>query len=281
LEASAARRQAFQAYHDYLGSSSSSSSNNNNETTRQEAIQHAQRVERESFQLLNLSIQELLDCDTAVDQGCTGGNPLLAFDFIHRYGLVNADQYPYVGLQQPCRTQLTVDPVATVTAWGILPSNSERHMELALRYIGPVSVGVNGADPSFLSYGGGIFSKDGCKQGANHALLIVGYGQEETVGWDGNTTSTTRFWIARNSVRIRLIQTSAKLVAGLRFYTQRGMRDSHSPIETNSAARSGVEVGAKKVMYESNATTAARVRRGNAALPGVRALLWAGSCCRM
>jgi Papain family cysteine protease len=199
LEASAARRQAFQAYHDYLDSNSGS---NSNETIRTEAIHHAQWVERESFQLLNLSIQELLDCDTAVDQGCTGGNPLLAFDFIHRYGLVRTDQYPYVGMQQPCRTKLTVDPVATVTAWGILPSNSERHMELAIRYIGPVSVGVNGADPSFLSYDGGIFSKVGCKQGANHALLVVGYGQEDTVGWDGNTTRTTRFWIARNSVRI-------------------------------------------------------------------------------
>ena len=31
-------------------------------------------------------IHELLDCDTAADQGCTEGNPLLAFYYIHCHG---------------------------------------------------------------------------------------------------------------------------------------------------------------------------------------------------
>jgi hypothetical protein len=31
----------------------------------------------------------------ASDQGCTGGNPLLAFFNIHHYGLVPWDEYPY------------------------------------------------------------------------------------------------------------------------------------------------------------------------------------------
>jgi hypothetical protein len=35
------------------------------------AIQYAQTVEQAAFKMLNLSIQELLDCDTSADQGCT------------------------------------------------------------------------------------------------------------------------------------------------------------------------------------------------------------------
>lgn len=170
------------------------------ESLREEAFLYAQEVERQSFQKLNLSIQELLDCDSLVDQGCTGGNPLLAFYFIHRYGLTSAELYPYAGVEGKCNKKLANYPIATVNSWGILPPNSEKHMELAIRHIGPIAVGVNGADPSFLSYDGGIFSKLHCKQASNHALLIVGYGEEETLASDGNTTRT-QYWIARNSVR--------------------------------------------------------------------------------
>lgn len=149
--------------------------------------------------MLNLSIQELLDCDTNVDQGCTGGNPLIAFHFIHSHGLTSWERYPYVGYETTCKHQLIKYPVASVKSWGVLPPNHEDNMELALRYIGPISVGFNGAHPTFLSYDGGVFSKLRCKQGSNHALLLVGYGEEDDVAIYGNKT-LTRFWIARNSV---------------------------------------------------------------------------------
>jgi hypothetical protein len=51
-------------------------------------------------------------------------------------------------------------------------------MELVIRYLGPLAVGVNGADPAFLSYKKGIFDSPHCDQRPNHALLIVGYGQD-------------------------------------------------------------------------------------------------------
>ncbi len=143
----------------------------------------------EAFQSLNLSIQELLDCDIAADQGCTGGNPLLAFYFIHRYGLASWEDYPYTGSEDTCKKQRVRKPVASVRSWGVISPNHEKHMELALRYIGPIAVGINGGDHSFLTYSGGIFDSLRCKQGANHALLIVGYGED----------ADNRWWIARNS----------------------------------------------------------------------------------
>jgi hypothetical protein len=163
-----------------------------------------QIVEAETFAQTNLSIQELLDCDVAADQGCTGGNPLLAFFYIHRYGLVPWEEYPYSGdyntnknstivneqtvaprvhktafttnvtdvrtVGGKCQLDKIANPVATVQSWGLLHKNYEDLIELALLYVGPVAVGINGADPAFVHYGGGIFDSPDCEQGANHAL---------------------------------------------------------------------------------------------------------------
>ena len=165
----------------------------------QNATLLAQNMERQSIDRLRLSIQELIDCDNAVDQGCVGGNPLLAFYFVHKYGLTSSDEYPYVGVKGKCRKQSANAPIATVESWGILPPNSERHMELVLRYIGPIAVGFNGGDPSFLSYSGGIYYNKNCHHRSNHALLVVGYGEEEVFDEDGSTINVP-YWIARNSV---------------------------------------------------------------------------------
>jgi C1A family cysteine protease len=164
-----------------------------------DATLFAQYIERQSMDVLNLSIQELIDCDSAVDQGCVGGNPLLAFYFVHRYGLTSNDQYAYVGTKNKCHKKYANQPIATVKSWGILPPNSERHMEVVVRYIGPIAVGFNGADPTFLSYAGGIYSNDKCHHRSNHALLIVGYGEEEIEDGYGDVTIVP-YWIARNSV---------------------------------------------------------------------------------
>jgi Papain family cysteine protease len=113
VEASAARSAALDAYQGFKSTSSSYSgrtTNNNHNNNKvdinkaspasaalhnDKALTNARRVEYDAMQMLNLSIQELIDCDTRADEGCTGGNPILAFYFIHRYGLVSWEQYPY------------------------------------------------------------------------------------------------------------------------------------------------------------------------------------------
>mmetsp|Transcript_10229 Transcript_10229/g.28179 ORF Transcript_10229/g.28179 Transcript_10229/m.28179 type:complete len:695 (+) Transcript_10229:109-2193(+) len=198
LEASAARRSAYAAYKSYLTQHHPSflkvKHRGGKESVRDKAIAIAQKVEQSAIRALNLSIQELIDCDTTVDQGCTGGNPLLAFHFVHRYGLVDWADYPYTGREDACQPTYSRRPLATVKAWGLIQSNHERHMELALRYLGPIAVGLNGASPSFLSYKDGVYDEPNCKEGANHALLIVGYGEERDA-----KGRKIRYWIARNS----------------------------------------------------------------------------------
>lgn len=180
MEASASRRIAFQAYTEVIRNTSDTlhDSTKDSFVRNDRAVWLAQMAEREAIAVADLSVQELVDCDTWADQGCTGGNPLLAFYFIHRYGLTSTSSYPYAGQQQVCQVDRVANPIASVQSWGILTSNHEDNMELVLRNIGPIAVGVNGADPTFLAYTGGIFDSNNCDQVANHALLIVGYGQE-------------------------------------------------------------------------------------------------------
>ena len=116
----------------------------------------------------------------------------MSFHFIHRYGLAAWDDYPYVGHENQCNTNSSQTPLATAQSWGIVEPNYENHMELVLRFIGPIAVGLNGASKSFLFYDGGIFDEPKCDQGPNHALLIVGYGEDVVDG------SRVRYWIARN-----------------------------------------------------------------------------------
>jgi len=184
LEASLSRRFAYKTYIGFMKARANA--------LDAEAEGLAQEAEQAAINVADLSVQELIDCDTKVDQGCTGGNPLLAFDFIHRYGLTSSKGYPYQGQQNTCRFQNVANPIATVQSWGMLTPDYEDNMELVLRLIGPIAVGLNGFDPNFLAYKSGIYHSLDCGEVANHALLIVGYGQE--VDKDGD-----RFWIARNS----------------------------------------------------------------------------------
>jgi hypothetical protein len=90
------------------------------------SIAAAQSTERKSLKTAKLSVQELVDCDTRYDQGCAGGNPLLAFYFLHRFGVTSATNYPYSGKQETCMYQKVDEPVATVETWGILtPDHGE------------------------------------------------------------------------------------------------------------------------------------------------------------
>ena len=134
-----------------------------------------------------LSVQELLNCFSP-DHCTTGGNPLTAFDYLHRFGLSSAAKLPYTGTPVACSTNLK--PIARASAWGFLSPNHNSHLALVLRYIGPVAVAMNGAHPSFVNYRSGIFAALDCAATPNHAVLITGYGE---------TANGTHYWIARNS----------------------------------------------------------------------------------
>jgi Papain family cysteine protease len=138
---------------------------------------------------------------------------LLSFNFIHQHGLTSWHKYPYIGYESKCQADKVQKPFATVQSWGIIESNHENHMELALRYIGPISVGFNGAHPSFLSYNGGIFNTRDCAQeerrvtrlhrdwddDASHDDEYYETNRASHTNTYHSETSVVKYWIARNS----------------------------------------------------------------------------------
>lgn len=62
--------------------------------------------------LLTLSEQQLVDCDTASNNGCEGGLMEPAFKFIKEHGGLASDQsYPYVGKREVCCAKKVQDLV--------------------------------------------------------------------------------------------------------------------------------------------------------------------------
>lgn len=45
-----------------------------------------------------LSAQELIDCDRQNNRGCSGGNPIYAYEYVIKNGLSTAINYPYIGM---------------------------------------------------------------------------------------------------------------------------------------------------------------------------------------
>lgn len=155
------------------------------------AFATAQNVEGNNFvtngELVSLSEQELVDCDT-MDNGCNGGLPSNAYkDLIGEHmGLELEEQYPYTGEEGTCHAKKSLEKVF-LSSW-VPVSSSEDEMATALVKYGPLAIGIN-ASPMQM-YMGGIADPMFCNPAAlDHGVGIVGFGEE----------SGKQFWIIRNS----------------------------------------------------------------------------------
>jgi len=182
---------------------------------------------------VRLSAQELLDCDTSYNRGCSGGSPALALAYVMQSGASSALSYPYIGAVSANYHSLFVVPTAVALIFilniqysifvcvfvdfnclvsrrypqsyshcgrrtpvvgissvvRITPYNPVL-IETFLVDSGPVSVGVCGADLTFLFYAGGVFDLDACCTKQTHAMLLVGFGTDAEGG---------AYWVLRNS----------------------------------------------------------------------------------
>ncbi|KAJ7548190.1 hypothetical protein O6H91_07G001800 [Diphasiastrum complanatum] len=138
--------------------------------------------------LISLSEQELLDCDTRVNHGCNGGLMPNAFQFIVENGGIDTEtDYPYRALRSFCDTSKKGARVVLIDGYTMVPSSDEDALKQAVGSQ-PVSVAMEGAGASFQHYAGGIFTGP-CGEKINHGVLVVGYGSEN--GLD--------YWIVKNS----------------------------------------------------------------------------------
>ena len=125
---------------------------------------------------LPLSAQELIDCDTAINRGCAGGNPLYAYEYTMVFGLTSWADYGYKERAGPCQRK-KYRAQAGITGFVRLAPNDQTQLLEAVS-ASPVAVGICGTDQGFINYESGIYDASDCCVTQNHAILLIGYGHD-------------------------------------------------------------------------------------------------------
>ncbi|CAL5409988.1 unnamed protein product [Camellia sinensis] len=139
--------------------------------------------------LISLSEQELVDCDTTND-GCEGGYMDYAFEWVISNGGIDTEaDYPYTGEDGNCNTTKEKTYYVTIDGYEDVEEDETALFCAVLKQ--PISVGIDGSAIDFQLYTGGIYDGDcsGDPNDIDHAVLIVGYGS------DGDD----QYWIIKNS----------------------------------------------------------------------------------
>nr|XP_043618831.1 low-temperature-induced cysteine proteinase-like [Erigeron canadensis] len=142
-------------------------------------------------ELISLSEQELVDCDT-YDYGCSGGNMDTAYNWVIKNGGLDSEaDYPYTssnGREGRCDKTKSKTSVVSIKSYVEVDSNEDAVLCAAAQQ--PVTIGIVGSAYDFQLYTGGIYNGQ-CSSSPydlDHAVLIVGYGSQD--GQD--------YWIVKN-----------------------------------------------------------------------------------
>ncbi|KAM1981741.1 hypothetical protein ACFX15_038194 [Malus domestica] len=139
--------------------------------------------------LVSLSEQELVDCDTEQNHGCNGGLMELAMEFIKQKGGLTAEtNYPYGAADSTCNVAKENAPAVSIDGHESVPANDEDAL-LKAAANQPISVAIDAGGSDFQFYHEGVF--DGkCGSELDHGVAVVGY---------GTTLDGTKYWIVKNS----------------------------------------------------------------------------------
>ncbi|KAJ4730456.1 Cysteine proteinase [Rhynchospora pubera] len=138
--------------------------------------------------LISLSEQELVDCDTYYNQGCNGGLMDYAFEFIISNGGIDSEEdYPYKGIDDRCDTNRKNAKVVSIDSYEDVAVNDESSLQKAVANQ-PIAVAIEAGGRAFQLYSSGIFTGS-CGTELDHGVTAVGYGSEN--GKD--------YWIVKNS----------------------------------------------------------------------------------
>ncbi|KAK5578839.1 hypothetical protein RB653_008513 [Dictyostelium firmibasis] len=143
-----------------------------------------------------LSPQNLVSCDVFGNDGCSGGIPQLAWEYMELHGLVTDSCYPYTagnGTVYSCEKSCSDSESYTLHRAKPLTlktcSSVQCIQENILAY-GPI-VGTMEVYSDFMNYQSGVYTYQSGSLLGGHAIKIVGWGFDET--------SQLNYWIVANS----------------------------------------------------------------------------------
>ncbi|KAJ4703627.1 Cysteine Protease [Melia azedarach] len=136
--------------------------------------------------LISLSEQQLLDC--SMTGGCQGGFMESAFSYIIRSNGITAEyNYPYEQREEACNRQREAVKAAEIRSYEDIPTTEEALLKAVAMQ--PVSVSIDGSQPGFRHYAGGVYNGP-CLTTVDHGVTLVGY---------GTTSFGLNYWLIKNS----------------------------------------------------------------------------------
>lgn len=156
------------------------------------ALLEAGEIIREGkFSPIDLSEQNLIDCDDK-SFGCRGGRVDWALTYVEKNkGIDTEDSYEYEAETKECRFFEAESMIKDLSNYDLKREMDEESLKAELVYNTPLAITIN-VDDDFGHYSGGVYNSPYCSSDpsmANHAVLLIGYGEE-----DGQ-----RFWLIKNS----------------------------------------------------------------------------------
>ena len=130
---------------------------------------------RATGQLVRLSEQQMVDCDTN-SHGCQGGLQEFGMEYMEANTQELEADYPYTATNGKCQTDAALGKVL-VSQIHEVQAESVDQLKAAIAQ-GPVSVTIEADKTVFQMYQSGIFDSVECGTSLDHAVTAVGYGSE-------------------------------------------------------------------------------------------------------
>jgi C1A family cysteine protease len=153
-------------------------------------------IKTKSQNPIDFSPQQLIDCSSNGNNGCSGGNFPPSIRFLLGQGgkIATLASYPYAEKKQTCKTSGVNQINLGNIEYSAIPEGDEKKLADALANYGPIFIGLDADSKLFMFYKAGVLKIDNCpnrRQDMDHAMVLVGY------GYDNNLNIP--YWIIKNS----------------------------------------------------------------------------------